>query len=63
MIVLYGYHGRSLFLIFQFIERFYQLMDNDSGGRLTIQELLDAFGKLTWLVRHLLCQDEFCGAP
>lgn len=32
----------------QFMERFYQLMDNDNSGRLTLPELLDAFSKLTW---------------
>ena len=30
------------------MERFYQLMDNDNSGRLTLPELLDAFSKLTW---------------
>ena len=32
----------------QFVERFYQLMDHENTGRLTVQEILDSFGKLTW---------------
>lgn len=36
----------TIFLI-QFVDRFYQLMDV-SGGRLTLPELLDAFGKIAW---------------
>ena len=34
----------------QFVDRFYQLMDV-GGGRLTLPELLDAFGKIAWLAR------------
>ena len=32
----------------KFLERFYQLMDKENSGRLTVPELLDAFSKLTW---------------
>lgn len=54
MCSIYGSHD-VVSLMFQFIERFYQLMDNDNSGRITIQEILDAFGKLTWLVTEYSC--------
>lgn len=37
----------AVIFICQFIDRFYQLMDV-SSGRLTLPEMLDAFGKIAW---------------
>lgn len=52
----------------KFLERFYQLMDKENSGRLTVPELLDAFSKLTWYCmarnfwgRKLFRISRFCG--
>ena len=42
---------RLTMFLTQFVDRLYQLMDI-SGGRLTLPELLDAFGKIAWLAYH-----------
>lgn len=38
----------KMILIYQFVERVFQLMDHENSGKITIPEILDAFGKVTW---------------
>ena len=40
-------HAVIILSFCQFVDRFYQLMDV-SCGRLTLPEMLDAFGKIAW---------------
>ncbi len=37
-------------VVLQFIAKLFKLIDNNNSGKVTVVQMLDSFGKLTWLV-------------
>lgn len=52
-------NSSPVYVLLQFVERVFQLMDHENSGKLTIPEILDAFGKVTWWA--LMHRSTLCG--